>query len=395
MTLPYPMGIALAQAGLALPHSEPNPRVGAVLVAHHAQTLGHTQPPGGAHAEVMALRAAMHAGWKPADFAASTLVVTLEPCCHYGRTGPCTQAILEAGIGHVVVAALDPNPQVKGQGVALLRAAGVRVDVLPANDPQAQAARELSIGFFSRHLRGRPWVRLKMAASLDGRTALASGESQWITGATARADGHAYRARASCILTGVGTVLADDPQLNVRHSNGQAASHQPRVAVLDSRLETPPTAKLLVREPGQVTVFAAEGNASTAGFAERRERLVATGATVQLVANDALKPGKLDLIQVLRELHAAHVQELHVEAGAQLSGSLWAAACIDELLVYMAPKLLGDGMPLLHLPPLSSLQDAQELVIHSAQTVGTDLRLLVRNAAADRFAQTGQYAPAV
>jgi diaminohydroxyphosphoribosylaminopyrimidine deaminase / 5-amino-6-(5-phosphoribosylamino)uracil reductase len=194
--------------------SNPNPRVACRLQTTDGLYFdGHTQRAGGDHAEAQALKAARSAG---APLQGATAYVTLEPCSHHGRTPPCCDALIEAGVARVVVATLDPNPKVAGQGVARLRAAGIQVDVLPSDDPAARASRELNIGFFSRMVRGIPWVRMKMAASLDGITALPNGESQWITGEAARADGHAWRARACAVLTGIGTVLEDDPMLDVR-----------------------------------------------------------------------------------------------------------------------------------------------------------------------------------
>jgi len=233
---------ALNQAINGLTLSDPNPRVGCVIVDARGQVLGqgHTQRVGGPHAEVMALRAAQEHGH---DVRGATAFVTLEPCSHFGRTPPCCDALVAAGLAKVIVACQDPNPLVAGQGMARLRAAGIDVQLLPPDDPHAIAMRELNIGFFSRMLRGLPWVRLKIAASLDGTSALANGASQWITSAEARADGHAWRARACAILTGVGTVLADDPRLDVR---GIAMPRQPHVAVLDSHLRTPPDANIFI-----------------------------------------------------------------------------------------------------------------------------------------------------
>ena len=236
-----PMHRALALAHQALWLTSPNPRVGCVITAPDGTVLGegHTQRAGGPHAEIMALRLAAERGQ---DVRGATAWVTLEPCAHQGRTGPCCDALAAAGIGRVVAALTDPNPRVAGQGLARLQAAGVQVETLPASDPLALQARELNIGFFSRMERGLPWVRMKIAASIDGQTALQNGHSQWITGAPARLDGHAWRARACAVLTGIGTVLEDDPQLNVR---GLDVPRQPHLAVVDSRLDLPLNAKLL------------------------------------------------------------------------------------------------------------------------------------------------------
>ncbi|MEN9888484.1 MAG: Riboflavin biosynthesis protein RibD, partial [Pseudomonadota bacterium] len=236
-----PLHRALALARQALWLTSPNPRVGCVITAPDGRLLGegHTQRAGGPHAEIMALRDAQAQGH---DVRGATAWVTLEPCAHQGRTGPCCDALAAAGIGRVVAALTDPNPKVAGQGLARLQAAGAQVQVLPTDDPIASAARELNIGFFSRMERGLPWVRIKIAASIDGQTALANGQSQWITGPEARQDGHAWRARACAVLTGIGTVLEDDPLLNVR---GLDVPRQPHLVVVDSRLELPLTARLL------------------------------------------------------------------------------------------------------------------------------------------------------
>jgi len=274
---------ALNQAINGLTLSDPNPRVGCVIVDARGQVLGqgHTQRVGGPHAEVMALRAAQEHGH---DVRGATAFVTLEPCSHFGRTPPCCDALIRSGIAKVVVAQQDPNPRVAGQGIARLQAAGITAHVLAPDDPLAVATRELNIGFFSRMLRQTPWVRLKVAASLDGTTALHNGNSQWITSALARTDGHAWRARASAVLTGIGTVLADDPRLDVRLVE---APRQPHVVVVDSRLQTPPDAQLFV--PGRgVFIYAAVPHAA------RQAALEARGATVILLPDQRpAKAGKV------------------------------------------------------------------------------------------------------
>ncbi|RYY80227.1 MAG: bifunctional diaminohydroxyphosphoribosylaminopyrimidine deaminase/5-amino-6-(5-phosphoribosylamino)uracil reductase RibD, partial [Comamonadaceae bacterium] len=246
------IGQALALARRAIGVSDPNPRVGCVIVStdgSHVLGAGHTQPAGQAHAEIMALRDAAAQGH---DVRGATAYVTLEPCAHQGRTGPCCDALVAAGIGRVVASLQDPNPLVGGQGFARLRAAGVAVEV----GPGADAAHALNVGFFHRMVHGRPWVRMKVAASLDGQTALENGRSQWITAEPARADGHAWRARAGAVLTGIGTVLDDDPRLDVRLV---PVARQPLLVVVDSRLQTPPNAALFL--PGrQVLVAAAVAN---------------------------------------------------------------------------------------------------------------------------------------
>ena len=354
---------ALALAHGAIGLSEPNPRVGCVIVAADGRVIGrgHTQQAGGAHAEVMALRDAQARG---EAVRGATIYVTLEPCSHHGRTPPCCDALIEAGIARVVMALQDPNPLVAGQGEARLRAAGIAVE----SGALADEARELNIGFFSRMQRGRPWVRLKAAVSLDGRTALNNGASQWITGPAARADGHAYRKRAGAVLTGVGTVLEDDPRLDVRLVE---TALQPLRVIVDSRLDTPPTARIL-DAPGSVLLYAATPDA------QRRAALEARGAQIALV------PGpnaKVDLSAMLADLAARGINELHVEAGHKLNGSFVREGLVDEFLVYMAPTLIGAGRELAAFGPLEALRDALALRFVSVAPVGDDLRLIARPAA--------------
>lgn len=381
--------VDLARQAMGL--TDPNPRVGCVLLGADGRVAGqgHTQQAGGPHAEVMALRDADARGLSVRGGAA---FVTLEPCSHHGRTPPCAEALLAHGLARVVVAMLDPNPLVAGQGVALLRSAGVEVAVLPAGHPEALAARELNLGFLSRMVRQRPWVRLKVAASLDGRTALDNGESQWITGPEARADGHAWRARASAVLTGIGTVLDDDPRLDVR---GIDAPRQPWRVVLDSQWRTPPASRLLT-PPGQVFVY---GVADDAEAAVRQQALAATGATVVLApavaglgspvqagaASAHAQPGRVDLGWVLRDLAVRGVNELHVEAGARLNAAFIQGDWVDEYLLYMAPKLIGPGRALAALPPLARLADAPALRFVDTAMVGPDLRLIVRPPGREAF----------
>ncbi|MBX3605300.1 MAG: bifunctional diaminohydroxyphosphoribosylaminopyrimidine deaminase/5-amino-6-(5-phosphoribosylamino)uracil reductase RibD [Piscinibacter sp.] len=357
--------LALAREGFGL--TEPNPRVGCVIVAPDGRVIGrgHTQQAGGPHAEVMALRdAAAHAE----SVRGATVHVTLEPCAHHGRTPPCCDALIAAGVGRVVMAVEDPFPQVAGQGAARLRAAGIEV----IEGPHAEAARELNLGFFSRVLRGRPWLRLKVAVSLDGRTALPNGVSQWITGPAARADGHAWRKRASAVMTGVGTVLDDNPRLDVRLVE---TPRQPLRVVVDSRLETPPAARLL-DPPGPVLVYAAQPDAAReAGLRDR-------GAEV------AFQPGaggKVDLGAMLADLARRGVNELHVEAGHKLNGSLVREGLVDEFLVYMAPRLLGQGRELAAFGPLERLDQSLDLRWVDVHPVGDDLRLIARPAGREHF----------
>lgn len=370
---PWPLALALARQAIAL--SEPNPRVGCVITSPQGDVIGqgHTQQAGGPHAEVMALREAQARGL---SVAGATAWVTLEPCAHFGRTPPCADALVKAQVARVMVALADPNPLVAGQGVARLRAAGIAVDVLPADHPAAVEARELNIGFLSRMSRQRPWVRVKMAASLDGRTALPDGQSQWITGAAARADGHAWRARATAVLTGIGTVLADNPRMDVR---ALSVARQPWRAVLDSHWRLPLDAALLGQTPGDVLVLGLADQAP-----ERQAALAQAGVQVLPLAADAAGQHP-DLALVLAELARRGVNELHVEAGAALTGSLIQGGWADELLVYLAPKLLGPGRALADLAVLPSLAQAPEFVWREVALVGGDVRLLARRPGADHF----------
>lgn len=363
---------ALALATLAIGRTDPNPRVGCVIGTADGRVLGTgcTQQAGQAHAEVMALRAAQAAG---ADLRGATAWVTLEPCAHHGRTPPCCDALINAGLARVVVAVTDPFPAVAGQGIARLRAAGIVVDRV--DEALAAAAWELNIGFFSRVARAKPWVRLKLAASLDGRTALPNGQSKWITGAAARADGHTWRRRASAILTGVGTVLADDPRLDARLSaDGSTSDAQPLRVVADSRLRTPTTARLL-NAPGRCLVAGVAGQ-STSG--ERAQALAAAGAEVLLL--DAAADGRLKLDVLLSNLAQRDVNELHVEAGAGLAGALLQARLVDELLVYLAPTLLGPGRGMVDWPIMQALDDGPKFEWMNTQQIGADLCLRLKRA---------------
>jgi diaminohydroxyphosphoribosylaminopyrimidine deaminase/5-amino-6-(5-phosphoribosylamino)uracil reductase len=278
--------------------------------------------------------------------AGATVYVTLEPCSHHGRTPPCCDALTVAGVGRVEVALQDPNPLVAGQGLARLRAAGVRVNLLDAHHPVAQTHRELNIGFFNRMLHGKPWVRLKMAASLDGTTALHNGQSQWITSEAARRDGHAWRKRAGALLTGIGTVLEDDPRLDVRLVETPV---QPVRVVVDSRLDMPPTARIL-QEPGAAWIY------TSAVASDKSVLLSDLGCTV--VHCPATPSGKVDLNWLLQDLAQRGVNELHLEAGHKLNGSFLRENLVDELLLYLAPKLLGPGAGLAHIGPFDQLTQA-------------------------------------
>ncbi len=374
---------ALELAAQAVGVSEPNPRVGCLVGRADGSVLGRgaTQRAGEAHAEVMALRSAAEAGH---DVRGATAWVTLEPCAHHGRTPPCCDALIAAGIARVVVAALDPFPEVNGRSVARLRAAGLEVVLADPDSEIAQAARELNIGFFSRVLRQRPWLRLKIAASLDGRTALANGRSQWITGPAARADGHAWRKRASATLTGIGTVLEDDPRLDVREVPTRL---QPQRVIVDSRLQTPPAARIL-QPPGSVWIYAGALPVGDAETATRRSRLEATGQVdiraLPAAAGDT-GAGKVDLAAMLDDLAARGVNELHVEAGHKLNASLLRAGLVDELLVYLAPRFIGLGREMAAFGPIADLAQALQFRFVEVGRVGDDLRIRARPPGRERF----------
>lgn len=366
-----PMHRALALAQQALWLTSPNPRVGCVITAPDGTVLGegHTQRAGGPHAEVMALRDAAARGH---SVQGATAWVTLEPCAHQGRTGPCCEALAAAGIGRVVAAITDPNPQVAGQGMARLAAAGVQTETLDSRSDEAQQARELNVGFFSRMERGLPWVRMKIAASLDGQTSLQNGQSQWITSEAARTDGHAWRARACAVLTGIGTVLEDNPRLDVR---GHNTPRQPHLVIVDSRLETPLDARLFDTlrtgdQARQIWIY----NAAK-GLEAKRAALQQQGATVIDMPGPG---GKVDLAAMLRDLAQREINELHVEAGHKLNGSLIREGLVDEWLVYLAPQLLGPGQGMANLPALTDLNGAVKLAFHSVAQIGSDVRLLLR-----------------
>lgn len=366
---------ALALASSGRNATPPNPSVGCVIIHADGRVLGegHTQPVGGPHAEIMALRDAQ-ASVRSVEGA--TAYVTLEPCSHHGRTGPCCDALIAAGIRKVVATNPDPNPLVAGQGFARLRAAGIEVEILAADDPLAIQSRELNIGFFSRMVRKTPWVRMKIAASLDGKTALNNGVSQWITAPDARADGHAWRARSCAVLTGIGTVLADDPLLDVRLAD---TTRQPKLVVVDSHLRTPPDAKILNgRRP--VYIYCASQNPEKATALEQR------GATI--IHCPELETGtepKVDLRAMLADLGKREINELHVEAGHRLNGALIQKGLADEFLIYLAPKLLGQGRDMASFGPLTALNQALDLEFLSTTQVGPDLRVVARVPGKDDF----------
>ncbi len=365
---------SLELAHRALYLCNPNPRVGCVIETDAGSSGGHTQQVGGPHAEVMALR---DAAGKGLNVRGATAYVTLEPCSHHGRTPPCCNALIEAGITKVVVAILDPNPLVSGRGIQMLRNAGIEVELLPADSAEARASRELNIGFFSRMIRKTPWVRMKLAASLDGTTALSNGASQWITSLEARTDGHAWRARSCAVLTGIGTVLQDRPRLDVRLVD---TPRQPHVVVVDSDLHTPLDAPLFIA--GRA-LYICTSSLNGSKNAEKKAALEARGATVLELPADA--NGKVDLAAMMLELGRREINELHVEAGHKLNGSLIRAGLVDEFLVYLAPKLLGTGAGMSNLGPLSELSQAVPLQFMSTDMVGSDLRIVARISGRDVF----------
>ncbi|MFT5589963.1 MAG: diaminohydroxyphosphoribosylaminopyrimidine deaminase [Bradyrhizobium sp.] len=352
------MALALEWAAKGLFITAPNPRVGCVVVRDGVVLgAGHTQAVGHAHAEIQALADAQHRG---NSVRGATLYVTLEPCSHHGRTPPCADALIHAGVARVVSAISDPNPLVAGAGLARLRSAGIEV----VTEVMRDAALEMNIGFFSRMQRGKPWLRMKAAASLDGKTALHNGMSQWITSAPAREDGHAWRARACAILTGIGTVKADDPQLTVR---AIVTPRQPQRIVIDSRLEIELSTRILQGAPVWIVCAQAEQ--------VRQAALESLGHDVICLPNAA---GKVDLPQLMLELGRRQINEVHVEAGFKLNGSLLREGCIDELLLYLAPSLIGDAAGLFDLPAMTRLSDKTELVFHDVKQIGPDLRILAR-----------------
>jgi diaminohydroxyphosphoribosylaminopyrimidine deaminase/5-amino-6-(5-phosphoribosylamino)uracil reductase len=362
------MGEALAEAQKALYLSNPNPRVGCVIVKE-GQVIGRgfTQKVGSAHAEVQALANAKALGNEVND---STIYVTLEPCSHTGRTPPCVDALIAAKPAAVFVAMSDPNPLVAGEGLERLKAAGIKVHC-GLMEPEAQA---LNPGFISRMTRGLPWVRMKIAASLDGKTALPDSRSQWITGPLARADGHHWRAQACAIVTGVGTVKEDDPSLNVRDVQTE---RQPWRIIIDSKLETPPTAKILnsINQAGVIIVCASFDSAE---IAQKAKAFTERGIEVIPMANPS---GKVDLPRLFSYLaKEREMNEIHVEAGFKLNGSLLRENCVDELLLYYAPFFMGDGIGMANGSPLNSLADKKAWQVIDHSLFGPDLRLrLIKN----------------
>lgn len=371
---------ALVLAARGLNTTDPNPRVGCVIVqGEQIVAEGWHERAGGDHAEVVALTAA------GTQAAGATMYVTLEPCSHHGRTPPCVEALLEAGVARVVYAATDPNPEVNGRGAEALRSRGVEVQ----GGLFERESLELNCGFAKRMQYGRPWVRLKLAMSLDGRTALAGGESRWITGEAARENVQHWRARSSAILTGIGTVLADDPQLNVRLPGAAPDQdvRQPLRVVLDRHLRTPPKARLI--EGGEVLILTSQGSLrdaqSTTALSERGVRIESVPEV----------NGRLALGAVLERLGELEVNELQVEGGATLAGEFVRSGLVDELLLYVAPRLLGDdARPLVVLPEPASLDEAHAFVLVDAGRLGEDLRLRLRLRTAPASGAPASAAPA-
>lgn len=349
--------IQLARKGLYT--TQPNPRVGCVLVKQ-GQIVGegYHLKAGEGHAEVNALQ---QAGEQARD---ATAYVSLEPCSHHGKTPPCADALVAAGVSRVVAAMQDPNPQVSGQGLKRLQDAGIETEcgILEAE------AEKLNPGFIKRMRTGLPYVRIKLAMSLDGRTAMASGESQWITGAAARQDVQRLRARSSVVLTGSGTVIADDPSMNVRISAAQLgteiAPHQPLRAIIDSELKVP-LQRQIFSLPGETWVYS-------------RKAVSADSRQIKVVTCDQ-HSGKLQLESVLHHLAEHQANEVHVEAGSELCGALLAQQLVDEIVVYMAPHIMGDSAKgLFHLPGLEDMQQRIDLQIEDIRAVGSDWRMIVR-----------------
>jgi diaminohydroxyphosphoribosylaminopyrimidine deaminase/5-amino-6-(5-phosphoribosylamino)uracil reductase len=349
------MARALQLARRGLYTTEPNPRVGCVIVKDGAvMGEGWHERAGQPHAEINALKAA------GAHAHGATVYLTLEPCCHHGRTPPCSQALIQAGVRRVVAAMRDPNPAVAGKGFAELEKHGITVQA-GLMEKEAEA---LNPGFIVRMKHNRPHVRLKLAASLDGRTAMANGESRWITGPAARADVQKWRARSSAILTGVSTVLLDDPSLTVRDFD---IGRQPRRIVLDSRLRLPPTARMLGL-PGQTLIVTASRDRSAA------DKLRARGAEIVILAKGE---GTIDVDALMAQLAAREVNELFVEAGATLAGSLLAGGYVDEVLLYYAPHVMGSQeRAMFNLPALAKMADRCELTVTDTRAIGRDWRVI-------------------
>lgn len=350
------MSLALQLAEKGLYSTNPNPRVGCVIVRDgHMVGSGWHERAGEPHAEINALNAAGKAAQ------GSTVYVTLEPCSHHGRTPPCAEALIEAGISRLVAAMQDPNPLVAGSGCALMKQAGIKMET----GLMEAEAKALNIGFVARMMRKRPWVRMKIAASLDGKTALNNGASQWITGEAARRDGHRLRARSCAVLTGIGTVLADDPQLTVRHIE---TSRQPLRVIVDRCLEIPPYARAL-HGGGELIFTAIAGEGKIVAL-----RDMGAHPIVLSDEND-----NVDLVKMMQMLADFEINEVLVEAGGKLNGALVSAGLVDELVIYLAPCLIGDAAQgMLKLPELTDLAEKRALKIYDLRTIGPDIRVIAR-----------------
>ncbi len=357
------MRLALEEAKKAWRLSPPNPSVGAVIVKDGVILgRGHTQKAGGPHAEIMAIRDAQERG---NSIAGATVYVTLEPCAHYGRTPPCANRLADEKVGRVVAAVGDPNPKVSGRGIGILREAGIKAEL----GCLEEEAREVNIGFLTRMTRGTPWVRMKVAETMDGRTAFPDGRSQWITGAAAREDGHRWRGRAGAVVTGAGTVLADDPQMNVRLPD---QVRQPMRVVIDSELKTPVGAKVVASEGGKTLIVA-----SAAATQECEAALVAAGAEIVRLPSEE-NPSRVDLKRLLLELAAREVNEVHLEAGHGLNGAFLNADLVDEMLVYIAPCIFGSGLGPADAVLPASPGEAHRWRVTGLSSVGDDVRLICR-----------------
>ncbi len=346
----------------------PNPSVGCVLVVDgEIVGEGFTRPAGGNHAEVEALNAALHA---VSDVKGATAYVTLEPCSHTGKTGPCVQALIDADISRAVIACEDPNPNVAGAGIKLLEDAGIEV----ACGLYEDQARELNKGFIKRHEQGLPWVVIKIAASLDGRTAMASGQSQWITTPASRKDVQRLRAANCAIITGIGTQLIDDPSLTVRITNEdigvEGSLRQPLRVVVDSKLQMSPEARMFA-QPGDTLIATTDGP-------EQREKALALEAAGAAVVFLPARDGHVDLYELLLELARRECNSVMVEAGAGLAGGFVAEGLLDELVCYWAPKLFGsDARPMFELP-IQTIDAHLALAVKDMRQIGEDIRITLR-----------------
>lgn len=369
------MKLAYEQAVMSIGVSSPNPRVGCVLLQENQLVgRGHTQPVGQAHAEVMAIRDAQS---RQVNLKGCTVYVTLEPCCHFGRTPPCVDALKAILPSRVVVACLDANPLVQGQGVAALREVGIRVDVLSLNEPLAQESLDLNIGFMQRMKQSKVYTRMKWANTLDGKTALSDGRSQWITGELARDDGQSFRARADVLVTAIGTVLSDNPQMNIRI---QSLLHPPVKCVLDTWARMPLSARLF-DDSTSVWLIVGSIDSLHPEFFSQQQRITALSEAhpqLRVVPVSLNQEKNIDLNELWAYFYTQKINELHVEAGAKLNTAVLQAGLVDELLVYVAPRLMGSGLATTYFPANTVLDDlakAAQWRWLEASLVGSDIRL--------------------